>query len=86
MKRGIKFKISNTLFRVSFAVFCSRIDTQLTSKCSRGYSDIFIHTYARAIFGGFNNLSFNTFLGFQKNENFVEIFIGSSPNWTSFRG
>ena len=36
VKRGIKFKISNTLFSVSFAVFCSRIDTQLTSKCSRG--------------------------------------------------
>ena len=34
MKRGyrINFKMANTLFRVSFAVICSRIGTQLTSK------------------------------------------------------
>ena len=32
MKRGINFKMSNTLFRVSLAVLCSRISTQLTSK------------------------------------------------------
>ena len=32
VKRGINFKMSNTLFRVSFAVLCSRIGTQLTSK------------------------------------------------------
>ena len=30
MKRGINFKMSNTLFRVSFAVLCSRIGTQLS--------------------------------------------------------
>ena len=30
MKRGVNFKMSNTLFRVSFAVLCSRIGTQLT--------------------------------------------------------
>ena len=32
VKRGINFKMSNTLCRVSFAVLCSRIGTQLTSK------------------------------------------------------
>ena len=36
MKRGTNFKMSNTLFRVSFAVLCSRIGTQLTSKHPRG--------------------------------------------------
>ena len=32
MKRGINFKMANTLFRVSSAVLCSHIGTQLTSK------------------------------------------------------
>ena len=33
MKKGINFKMANTLFRVSFAVLCSRMATvQLTSK------------------------------------------------------
>ena len=32
MKRSINFKMSNTLFRVSFVVLCSRIGTQLTTK------------------------------------------------------
>ena len=36
VKRGINFKMSNTLFRVSFAVLCSRIGTQLTIKRPRG--------------------------------------------------
>ena len=31
-ENGINFEMSNTLFRVSFAVLCSRIGTQLTSK------------------------------------------------------
>ena len=57
-----------------------------------GYSDIFIHTWARVIFLGFKFLNFNIFGGFQKNEYFlgyeifVDIFLGSSQNWTSFRG
>ena len=46
-----------------------------------GYYNIFIHTYARTILG-FKILNFNTFEGFQKNENFlgyedfVDIFWG----------
>ena len=32
VKKGINFKMSNTLFRVSFAVLCSCIGTRLTSK------------------------------------------------------
>ena len=32
VKQGINFKLSSTLFRVSFAVLCLRIGTQLTSK------------------------------------------------------
>ena len=32
MKRGINFKMSDTLFRVSFAVLCSSIGTQLTRR------------------------------------------------------
>ena len=35
-----------------------------------GLSDIFIHTQARVIFGGFKILNFNIFGGFQKNEYF----------------
>ena len=34
MKRGFNFKMSNPLFSVSFAVLCSRIGSQLTSKRS----------------------------------------------------
>ena len=42
--------------------------------------------------GGFKILNFNNFWGFQKNEffwgyeDFVDIFLGSSQNWTIFRG
>ena len=32
MKRGINFKMSNTVFRVSFVVLCLRINTQMVSK------------------------------------------------------
>ena len=35
-----------------------------------GFSDIFIHTLARAIFWGFKILNSNNFGGLQKNENF----------------
>ena len=35
-ERGINFKMFDTLFRVSFAVLCSRIGTQLTSKLPPG--------------------------------------------------
>ena len=52
VKRGVNFKISDTLFRVSFAVLCSCIGTQLTSKCPPGsvpadqqVSFPFIHVY-----------------------------------------
>ena len=44
------------------------------------------------MFLGFKILNFNIFGGFQKNEyfwgyeNFVDIFLGSSQYWTSFRG
>ena len=44
-----------------------------------------------ANFFGVKFLNFNIFGGFQKNEyffgykNFVDIFWGSSQNWTSFR-
>ena len=43
-------------------------------------------------FFGVKFLNFNIFLGFQKNEyfygyeNFVDIFLGSSQNWTSSMG
>ena len=43
-------------------------------------------------FLGFKILNFNFLGGFQKNkyflgyENFVDIFLGSSQNWTIFRG
>ena len=42
--------------------------------------------------GGFKMLNFNIFGGFQKTEyfwgyeDFVDIFEGSSQNWTIFRG
>ena len=45
-----------------------------------------------SIFGGFKILNFNIYFGFQKNkyyfvyEAFVDIFLGSSQNWTIFRG
>ena len=56
---SINFKISNTLFRVSFAVLCSRIGTQLTSK-----PELFspITEYCFCLFctkgSGFNNTVF----------------------------
>ena len=56
-----------------------------------GYSDIFIHVGSGHFFW-FKILSFNIFGGFQKNEyfwgyeDFVDIFWGSSQNWTIFRG
>ena len=56
-----------------------------------GYSDIFIHTKARDIFGGFNIFNFNIFLGFHKNEyflrheDFLDIILVSSHNWIIFR-
>ena len=57
-----------------------------------GYSDFFMHTQARVIFFLFKTFNFNIFKGFQKNkyffgyDNFVNIFLGSSQNWTIFRG
>ena len=46
----------------------------------------------RGSFLGFKILNFNIFGGFKKNEYFlgyvvfVDIFLGSSQNWTIFRG
>ena len=56
-----------------------------------GYSDIFIHTYAMTIFG-VQNFEIQYFGGFQINEyfwgyeDFVDIVLGSSQNWTILRG
>ena len=59
-----------------------------------GYSDIF-HAYVGSghfFFFWFKILNFNNFGGFQKNkyfwghDDFVDIFLGSSQNWTIFRG
>ena len=57
-----------------------------------GYSGIFIHSYIGSVhFFGFKILNFDIW-GFQKNkyflgyEYFVNIFWGSSQNWTIFRG
>ena len=52
-----------------------------------GYSDIFIHTLAWAFFR-VQNFEFQNFWGFQKTEyllryeDFLDIFLGSSQNWT----
>ena len=52
-----------------------------------GYSD----TYVGSFFW-FKILNFNIFWGFQKSEyilgyeDFVDMFLGSSQNWTIFRG
>ena len=58
----------------------------------RGYSDI-LHIRRFGQFLGFKILNFNTLGDFQKNEyvffwyeDFVDIFMGSSPNWTGYRG
>ena len=53
-----------------------------------------ILSYIRRLepFFGVQNFEFKLFLGFQKNEffggyeDFVDIFWGSSQNWTIFRG
>ena len=52
----------------------------------------YFHTYVGSgHFFGFKILNFNIFGGFQKNkysfgyEDFVDIFLGSSQNWTIFR-
>ena len=56
-----------------------------------GYSDIFIHSRLGSFFG-VQNFEFIIFGGFQKNEyflryeDFVDIFLGSSQNWTILRG
>ena len=54
---------------------------------------LYFHVYVGSDhFSGFKILSFNIFWGFQKNkyflgyEDFVDIFLGSSQNWTIFRG
>ena len=50
-----------------------------------GYSDIFIIGTLRLFFlGGVKILHFNTFWGVSE-EDFVDIILGSSQNWTIFR-
>ena len=57
-----------------------------------GGDTLIFHTYVGSVhFFGSKILKFDIFLGFQKNkyflgyENFVDIFLGSSQNWTIFR-
>ena len=58
----------------------------------RGGTLIFSYIRRLGPFLGVKFLNFNIFGGFQKNEyffgyeHFVDIFYGSSQNWTSFRG
>ena len=54
---------------------------------------LYFHSYVGSVhFFGFQILNFDIFGGFQKYkyffgyENFVDIFLGSSQNWTIFRG
>ena len=61
---------------------------------ARGGGGTLIFPYIRRLgpFLGVQNFEFRYFLGFQKNkyflgyENVVDIFLGSSQNWTIFRG
>ena len=53
----------------------------------------YFHTYVGSVhFLGVKFLNFNIFWGFHKNlyflryEHFVDIFLGSAQNWTSYRG
>ena len=60
-----------TLF--GFFIRCTHGNVHLMSVSvpgGRGYSDIFIHTYAWAIFWGLKILNFNIFFCFQKHEYF----------------
>ena len=58
----------------------------------RGGTLIFSYIRGSGHFLGFKILNFIIFWGFQKNEyffwyeDFVDIFLGSSQNWTIFRG
>ena len=58
----------------------------------RGGTLIFSYIRRFCPFFGFKILNFNIFWGFQKNkyflgyENCVDTFLGSSQNWTIFRG
>ena len=58
----------------------------------QGGSLIFSYIRRLGLFLGFKILNFNIFGGFQQNEyflgyeDFVDIFLGSSQNWTKFRG
>ena len=64
----------------------------LTWQWPRGGTLIFSYILRLGPFFGFKILNFDIFGGFQKNkyffgyENFVNIFLGSSQNWTIFRG
>ena len=46
---------------------------------------IFSHICRLGLLFGFKILNFNIFGGFQKNEDFVDIFLRSSQNWASYR-
>ena len=63
--------------------------------CPRGKGGgtlIFSYIHRLGPFFWVQNFEFRYFWGFQKNkyflgyENFVDIFLGSSQNWTIFRG
>ena len=69
-----------------------RIFVKLASLAPRGGTLIFSYIRRLGPFFGGQNFEFQYFLGFQKNEyffgyeNFVDIFLGSSQDWASFRG
>ena len=82
--------IFSSLIEIQFLVFEPRlrkqictlfwtcpVDTEHQGGGGRGYSDIFIHTLARVIFG-VKILSFNIFGGFQKNKYFLFIDVANS--------
>ena len=69
-------------------------DIMMAARSQGGGGGTQIFSYIRKLgpFFGVQNFEFRYFLGFQKNnffwgyENFVDIFWGSSHNWTIFRG
>ena len=69
-----------------------KISRRIYDLTPRGGTLIFSYIRRLGPFFGVKFLNFNNFLGFQKNEylfgyeHFWDIFLGSSQNWTSFRG
>ena len=70
------------------------IDSQPFPCVEHSQGGTLIFSYIRRLgpFFWVQNFNFDIFWGFQKNkyflgyENFVDIFLGSSQNWTIFRG